>query len=85
MVSFAQEWMQETLTLSGLPSMQIKSHVSQNFLKLILDQPISEDPRQEEMLLRSWSNLAYEALLEKFRPVMRGLRIVIETRSSGRS
>lgn len=80
MVAAAQEWLKETLVLAGLPNIGAKSHVSQNYLKLIVDQAVSEDPRQEEMLLRSWSNLAFEALQDRFKQSLRGLRIVIEVR-----
>ena len=80
MVNAAQEWLKETLVLTGLQDANIKSHVSQSFLKLIVDKPVSDDPRQEELLLKSWSNLAYDALQEKFNQPLHGLRLVIEVK-----
>ena len=83
-VETAQEWLKETLVLTGQPDANVKSHVSQNYLKLIIDKPIADDPRQEEMLLKSWTNLAYDAVQEKAKQRLYGLRLFIETaRRSG--
>jgi len=80
MVNAAQEWLKETLVLTGLAEAAIKAHVSQGFLKLIVDRPVADDPRQEEMLLKSWANLAFDAVQEKYKQPLRGLRLVVESK-----
>jgi hypothetical protein len=80
LVSAAEEWLKETLNLMGFTEIHINPSVSGGYLKLILDRPISEDARQEELQLKSWGNLIIESLREKANKPLRGLRVIIESR-----
>lgn len=85
MVEMAHDWAKETLVLMGKPEIRVAPHVSQNYLKLRFDQPIMEDQKQEETQLKSWGNLAMEAIREKTNKPLRNLRIILESNSSRRS
>jgi hypothetical protein len=80
MVSAAQDWLKETLSLMGLQDVHINPSVSQNYLKLEIDKHISDDSSQEETQLKSWGNLLVESIREKFNKPLRGLRVIIESR-----
>lgn len=80
MVDAAQEWLKETLIMMDHPSVHTNAHFNGSFLKIELSEPISQDPKQEEILFKSWSNLLYEVIREKFKMSTRGLRLVIESR-----
>src|ERR1700733_4025113 len=75
LVDAAQEWLKETLVLMGKPDIQISSNVSHSYLKLFLSGSILEDSRQEDVQLKSWGNLAMEAVREKSNKPLRNLRI----------
>lgn len=79
MVQNVQEWVKETLVLMGKPNISVTPHVSHNYLKLVLDNHVNDDARQEEVQLKSWSSLAMEALREKTNKPLRGLRIIMES------
>lgn len=80
MVQSVQEWVKETLVLMGKPDITITPHVSNSYLKLSLDNQVSDDARQEETQLKSWGSLAMESLREKTNKPLRGLRIVLESK-----
>ena len=40
MVDAAQDWVKETLVMTGKPDISITPHVSHNYLKLTLSQPV---------------------------------------------
>jgi predicted RNA-binding protein Jag len=80
MVESAQEWVKETLVLMGKPDITVTSHVSNNYLKLYLNQPVLDDARQEETQLKSWGSLAMEAVREKANKPLRSLRIILESK-----
>lgn len=80
MVDATQEWLKETLIMMDHPSVHTNAHFNGSFLKIELSEPISQDPKQEEVLFKSWSNLIYEVIREKFKMSTRGLRLVIESR-----
>lgn len=80
MVESAQDWIKETLVMMGKPDIKINSHVSHNYLKLYLDQPVMDDFKQEETQLKSWGSLAMEAVREKANKPLRSLRIVLESK-----
>lgn len=80
MVQSVQEWVKETLVLMGKPDINVTPHVSNNYLKLSLDNQVNDDARQEETQLKSWSSLAMESLREKTNKPLRGLRIVLESK-----
>lgn len=80
MVQNVQEWVKETLVLMGKPEINLTTHVSNNYLKLSLDNQVNDDARQEETQLKSWSSLAMESLREKTNKPLRGLRIVLESK-----
>ena len=80
MVNTAHDWLQETLVLMGKPDIRIIPQASHNYLKLVLDQPVLQDPRQEETQLKSWGNLAMEAVREKAQKPLHGLRIILESK-----
>ena len=83
MVAIVQDWLKETLAMTGQEDTPIKAHVSNHFLRLIIEKSVSSDARQEELLLKSWTNLAYDALKEKTKQPLRGLRLIIESKRNG--
>jgi hypothetical protein len=85
MVQNAQEWVKETLVLMGKPDINVTPQVSNNYLKLSLDNSVNDDSRQEETQLKSWASLAMESLREKTNKPLRALRIVLESNSSRRT
>lgn len=85
MVQNAQEWVKETLVLMGKPDINVTPQVSNNYLKLSLDNQVSDDIRHEETQLKSWASLAMESLREKTNKPLRGLRIVLESNPSRRT
>ncbi len=80
MVEAAQDWIKETLVMMGKPDISLNANVSNNYLKIALNQPVIDDPRQEETQLKSWGSLAMEAVREKTNKPLRGLRIILATR-----
>lgn len=80
MVDAAQDWIKETLVMMGKPEIKINAHVSHNYLKLYLDQPVMDDFKQEETQLKSWGSLAMEAVREKANKPLRSLRIILESK-----
>lgn len=85
MVDAAQDWVKETLVMMGKPDIKVNTQVSHNYLKLYLDQAVLEDYKQEETQLKSWGNLAMEAVREKANKPLRSLRIVLESNPSRRT
>ena len=82
MVDAAHDWVKETLVMMGKPDTSVNPYVSHNYLKITLDQPVAEDARQEEIQLKSWGNLAMEAVREKTQKPLRSLRIILESNPS---
>ncbi len=82
MVDVAQDWLKETLVMTGKPDIHITPLVSHNYLKLTLSQPVLDDPKQEETQLKSWGSLAMEAVREKAHKPLRSLRIILESNPS---
>ena len=80
MVDIAQDWVKETLVMTGKPDIIITPLVSHNYLKLTLSNPVMEDQRQEETQLKSWGSLALEAVREKAHKPLRTLRIILEVK-----
>lgn len=80
MVDAAQDWVKETLVMMGKPDIKVNTQISHNYLKLYLDQAVLEDYKQEETQLKSWGNLAMEAVREKANKPLRSLRIVLESK-----
>ena len=80
LVEIAKDWLKETLNLFGKSDIVITSYVNQNYLKLALSHSVSSDSRQEETQLKSWGNLAMEALREKTNKPLRNLRIILESK-----
>ena len=79
MVHIAQDWVKETLVLMGKPEIDVHVQPSHNYLKISLSQPVLEDAKQEETQLKSWGNLAMEAVREKNQKPLRSLRIIIDS------
>ncbi|BDC35246.1 hypothetical protein Noda2021_12040 [Candidatus Dependentiae bacterium Noda2021] len=80
MVDATQEWLKETLVMMDQSHINVHANYSNNFLKVELSEPVDSDVRQEEVLFKSWTNLIFEVLREKFKTSTRGLRLVIESR-----
>lgn len=80
MVDTAHDWVKETLVMMGKPDIIVTPYVSHNYLKLTLDQSVADDSRQEEIQLKSWGNLAMEAVREKTQKPLRSLRIILESK-----
>jgi len=80
MIDAAQEWVKETLGMMNQSNINVITTAQGNFLKIELSGPVSQDGRQEEVLLKSWTNLIFEALRSRFKEQARGLRLVIESR-----
>lgn len=80
MVEATQDWLKETLVMMDQSNINVHANYSGNFLKVELSEPIESDFRQEEVLFKSWTNLIFEVLREKFKTSTRGLRLVIESR-----
>ena len=71
--------------MMGKPDIKVNAHVSYNYLKINLDHPVLEDARQEDTQLKSWGNLAMEAVREKMRKPFRNLRVILESSPSRRA
>lgn len=80
MVNFVQDWVKETLVLMGKPEIGTQAHVSANYLKVTLNDHLSQDPKSDEIQLKSWAGLAMEAVREKAHRPLRSLRIILEVK-----
>lgn len=82
MVQAAQTWMQETLGMMRASDIQVNMHVSGPLLRVELNKPVDADPRQEEILFKSWTTLLFDALRSQFKDIPRPLRVIIESRGT---
>lgn len=80
MANTAQDWVRDALQVMGHGTVSIAAHVSHNYLKIRLSDHIGTDAQQEEMLLKSWGNLAMDSVREKANQPLRHLRVIVESK-----
>ena len=81
MITTAQDWIKETLSIMGLSNVTFITNPNGPYLNIWFEQPLADDPRQEELLLKSWGNLLHDFMRSKFENDARSVRVSFERKN----
>lgn len=73
----AQEWVKDSLQLMNLSSISFNLEADRYALKFIFSKPLLELNDKEKMLFRSWAYLIMQALRQKFKRPLKGLKVIL--------
>lgn len=73
----AQEWVKDSLNLMGLQHVDFSVDIDRYALRLNFQKPLAENIEREKMLFRSWAYLIMQALRQKYKRPLKGLKIIL--------
>ena len=73
----AQEWVKDSLQLMSLSSVSFNTEADRYALKFTFSKPLLELSEKEKMLFRSWAYLIMQALRQKFKRPLKGLKVIL--------
>lgn len=73
----AQEWIKDSLHLMNLSSVQFTTEIDRYALKFNFHSSLLELNEKEKMLFRSWAYLIMQALRQKFKRPLKGLKVIL--------
>lgn len=76
-ISAAESWITESLSLMGLGHIKFTTEVERFALRVSFKSPITGNSEKEKMLFRSWAYLIMQALRHKFKRPFKGLKIIL--------
>ena len=79
MVDFSREWLTNTLTHLGKGNIQFTADVDERTLRMVLNESVTDDTRQERLVFSSFAHLLTETLRTQFKRHLRTLRIHVST------
>jgi hypothetical protein len=77
MVTTTHNWLKQTLSLMGLPSVNFNSEVAGKNLKLTFENPLIADPMQEKQLFRSFAHLIMSSLRNQYKQEIKNLKVIL--------
>jgi hypothetical protein len=77
MVDSAKEWIQQTLTIIGLPHIQFSVTVSGNLAKFSFPNYVTGKESSDRMLFSSFAHLMMTALRQKYKKSLHHVKIVL--------
>lgn len=77
LIEAAREWVQDSLTMLGQKNATFSVDVDRYALKLQFNQLITKNGDREKMLFRAWAYLIMQALRQKFKRPLKGLKIIL--------
>jgi len=73
----AQEWVKDSLKLMNLSHISFVAEADRYALKFTFQKPLMELNEKEKMLFRSWAYLIMQALRQKFKRPLKGLKVIL--------
>ena len=73
----AEEWVKDSLQLMNLSSVSFNLEADRYALKFSFSKPLLELNEKEKMLFRSWAYLIMQALRQKFKRPLKGLKVIL--------
>lgn len=73
----AEEWVKDSLQLMSLSSVSFNLEADRYALKFTFSKPLLELNEKEKMLFRSWAYLIMQALRQKFKRPLKGLKVIL--------
>lgn len=73
----AQEWVKDSLKLMNLSHIDFTVEADRYALKFSFKKPLNELNEKEKMLFRSWAYLIMQALRQKFKRPLKGLKVIL--------
>ena len=77
MTNSAKTWVQQVLTLMGLPNAQFTVSVFGNNLKFHFKNPVTGNEAKERLLFSSFANLIMNTLRYRYKKPFRNLKVVL--------
>lgn len=77
LVQAAEEWVKDSLQLMNIGAAQVSTTTDRYALKLVFSKPVLESIEKEKMLFRSWAYLIMQALRQKFKRPLKGLKVIL--------
>ncbi len=77
LIEAAQEWTKDSLHLMNLSSISFDTQADRYALKFTFSKPLVEISEKEKMLFRSWAYLIMQALRQKFKRPLKGLKVIL--------
>jgi len=77
LVASAQEWVNQSLQTLGLKSLDCTVEVDRYALKFQFSKLITENSEREKILFRSWAYLIMQALRQKYKRPLKGLKVIL--------
>lgn len=77
LIQTAQEWVKDSLQLMNLSSISFTTEVDRYALKFHFQKPLMELQEKEKLLFRSWAYLIMQAVRQKFKRPLKGLKVIL--------
>lgn len=77
LIQAAEEWVKDSLRLMNLGSVKFTVDADRYALKFSFSQALAELSEKEKMLFRSWAYLIMQALRQKFKRPLKGLKVIL--------
>lgn len=77
LIQAAEEWVKDSLQLMNLSSVHFTTEADRYALKFSFNKPLMELSEKEKMLFRSWAYLIMQAVRQKFKRPLKGLKVIL--------
>lgn len=77
LVNSAQDWLKGSLTALGQGNINFQAEVERYALRVTFPKLITQNSEKEKMLFRSWAYLLMQALRQKYKRPLKGLKIIL--------
>lgn len=77
LVDTAQEWLKGSLSVLGQSNLVFSAEVERYALRVTFPRLITQNNEKEKMLFRSWAYLLMQALRQKYKRPLKGLKVIL--------
>ena len=77
MVATTHNWLKQTLSLMGMPSITFNSEIAGKNLKLTFNVPLIADVMHEKQLFRSFAHLIMSSLRNQYKQEIKDLKVIL--------
>jgi predicted RNA-binding protein Jag len=77
LVDTAQEWLKGSLSVLGQSNVTFAAEVERYALRVTFPKLITQNSEKEKMLFRSWAYLLMQALRQKYKRPLKGLKVIL--------
>lgn len=77
MITTTHDWLKQTLSLMGMPSIDFNSEIAGKNLKLTFNKPLITDPMHEKQLFRSFAHLIMSSLRNQYKQEIKDLKVIL--------